>query len=73
MSRRTQADRLVDFVRLLKDLGAAGLCGAEVSRRLHVNPSTLQYWKSGGEPRYSDGVRLLDLCRESQESAYGSE
>lgn len=65
MSRRTQSDRLVDWPLLLGELERAGLSGAEVARRLGVPQPTVHHWKTGAEPGYSDGARLIALHLEA--------
>lgn len=60
MSGRS-GETLLDCARMLTELGSAGISNAEVARRLGVMPSTVQRWKSGSEPGYSMGVRLIDL------------
>lgn len=64
MSRRTGAAKLVDWRLLFADLARAGLTAAEVARRLEVNASTVHHWRTGGEPGYSDGSRLVALHAE---------
>ena len=54
----------IDCFRLLADLKQWNLSEAEVARRLSVPRSTLEGWKEGSEPRYSDGCRLVELHAE---------
>lgn len=51
----------LDCFRLLAEMNKCGVNTAEVARRLGKAHSTVQKWKEGAEPCYTDGVRLLDL------------
>lgn len=51
----------LDCFRLLNEMDKAGVNNAEVARRLGKGKSTIQYWKSGGEPCWSEGNRLIAL------------
>jgi CENP-B N-terminal DNA-binding domain len=51
----------LDCFRLLLELKDAGVSNNEVARRLGVPPTTVQGWKAGAEPRWSDGERLRQL------------
>lgn len=61
MSRRTQATKLVDWFKILTELKGAGISNAEVARRLKVPATTVNSWRYGTEPNYSDGYRLIEL------------
>lgn len=50
-----------DWFRLLADLNKAGICNAEVARRLNVPRWKVHDWKMGTEPSYFDGDRLVTL------------
>jgi len=51
----------VDWFRLITNLEAKGFSLRYQSESAQVSPSAIHYWKSGGEPRHSAGVRLIDL------------
>lgn len=51
----------IDCFRLLTDLQRWNVNASEVAERLNVPRSTLQHWKDGVEPKYSDGCRLIEL------------
>jgi DNA-binding transcriptional regulator YiaG len=51
----------LDCFRLLADMQKAGVNNREAARRLGKPASTVQRWKEGAEPCYSDAVRLIDL------------
>lgn len=51
----------LDCFRLLADLNRAGMSNAQVGRKLGKGRSTVQKWKLGAEPGYTDGCRLVAL------------
>lgn len=62
---RQRQEPRTDWFRVLADLARAGAGNRAVARRLHVARSTVLGWKSGSEPRHSDGELLLDLWVEA--------
>lgn len=59
-----QADRRVDWFKVITQLSRAGLSPHAVSDAIGVPRSTLIGWKQGAEPRYTEGERLVSLwCR----------
>jgi hypothetical protein len=62
MARYRVVARRTDWFRVLADLQyVAKIPNADVALRVNVAPSTVRGWKSGSEPRYDDGERLLSL------------
>lgn len=53
----------VDWFRVLADLQTAGLCNAEVARRLGLTAQRLNTWKLGHQPAHGEGDSLLALYR----------
>jgi hypothetical protein len=51
----------LDCFRLLAELHRAGVNNTEAARRLGKPRATVQHWKEGAEPCYTDGKRLIDL------------
>lgn len=51
----------LDCFRLLAEMDKAGMCNAEVARRLQKPATTIQRWKDGAEPGYTDGCNLVEL------------
>ena len=56
-----QADRRVDWFKVITQLSRAGLSPHMVSDSIGVPRSTLIGWKQGAEPRYTEGERLVSL------------
>lgn len=60
----------IDWQRIVLNLKSAGFSCAWISRKIHINGGYLQRVANGTgtEPRFSDGMKLLDLhhdlCRE---------
>ena len=51
----------IDWFRLITDLERAGFTHDKIARQLVASRSSIFYWKTGSEPRYSDGERLIRL------------
>jgi hypothetical protein len=64
MSALFTAPPKVDWFRVFVDLEKAGLCLAEVARRMNIPRTTLEHWRNGGEPKHSGGDALLAYYRE---------
>ena len=52
---------MTDWFRIISDLERAGWTHARIGKHHGVHPTTITAWKRGIEPRYSDGVKLLEL------------
>lgn len=56
----------LDCFVMLAELNKLGFSNAEVSRILgHRNPTTVQHWKEGAQPRYSERVRFVALYEQA--------
>lgn len=53
----------VDWFCVLADLQTAGLCNAEVARRINLSRQRLGTWKAGSQPGYGEGEALVALYR----------
>jgi transposase-like protein len=51
----------LDCFRLLQEMAEAGVSNKEVARRLGKPPSTIEGWKAGAQPSWSEGQRLLQI------------
>lgn len=64
-------DYVCDWFTILADLERSGFPNADVARLIGVPRTTLLGWKSGAQPRWSEGQKLLALhhikikCRET--------
>lgn len=58
---RQSLEPRTDWFRVLADLQRCRLHTRAVARRLGVGKTTVHGWKSGSEPRHSDGERLIAL------------
>lgn len=54
----------IDWFRVFDDLKRNGLSMYAVETRLSIPKSTMNGWKAGAEPKYSEGERLLWLWGE---------
>jgi hypothetical protein len=63
----------VDWFSIFDDLKRQGFSLYEVEMRISVPKATLHGWKSGAEPKYCEGERLLwlwsEVTRRPRESA----
>jgi lambda repressor-like predicted transcriptional regulator len=59
----------VDWFRLIADLKRAGVSGRKLALKLGVSHSTVNYWRSGGTPRYANGVALVGLHSKMDENS----
>lgn len=62
---RQSVEPRTDWFRVLADLQRCRLHTRAVARRLGVGKTTVHGWKSGSEPRHSDGERLIALWCQS--------
>lgn len=53
----------MNFRKLLTELNVAGLSDREVARQVNVSQQAISYLrkKRGGDPRYSLGVKIIEL------------
>ena len=51
----------VDWFQVITQLEAQGVTLRSQANTVGVAPGTVYYWKTGGEPRYYTGSKLLDL------------
>lgn len=55
----------VDWFAVITELERERISIAELAKRCVVSRGTISYWKSGGEPKHSDGQSLLLLYAET--------
>ena len=51
----------VDWREVLRDLASAGVSRYQVAEILETEPSTVQRWAEGSEPRHSTGMAILTI------------
>jgi hypothetical protein len=59
-----------DWFRILRDLKAVGLSYGAVARKVGRDPSTVQGWAEGAEPRESDARVVLALYAKHRPADY---
>lgn len=59
MTRRTAAERSVDWFQVVTEISRAGYSLQATAQSIGVARTTLLGWKQGAEPRHSEGDRLL--------------
>jgi sulfite reductase beta subunit-like hemoprotein len=59
-----------DWFRILRDLKAVGVSYHAVARRCNRNPTTVQAWAEGVEPKESDARVVLALYAKHLPEAY---
>lgn len=55
------ATRRRDWFAILRDLARAGVSMAKVARKCNRNPTTVQAWAEGSEPKESDARVVLAM------------
>jgi hypothetical protein len=60
----------IDWFQVIAQLEAQGITLRTQAGACGVAPGTIYYWKTGGEPRYNTGAKLLDLYGECISSGY---
>ena len=63
----SMAERIrMDWARIIRELGTAGLSINDIAGLLDRAPSTVHDWTRGAEPKHSDGEALLKLYSENR-------
>ena len=59
----TEPER-IDFKQIIADIEAAGISAYKISLMMHRQMTQIKRWKSGREPRYYEGLMLMEIYRE---------
>lgn len=54
----------IDFTKIIAEIEAAGVTPYKLSVMLHRQMTQINRWKAGSEPRYYEGLMLVEIHRE---------
>lgn len=61
MRRLATEPERVDWFQVLVDLGRCGVPASSAAAAIGIPKSTVQGWKQGAEPKFTDGEKLVAL------------
>lgn len=61
MPRLATDPERIDWFQVLVDLGRCGVPASSAAAAIGIPKSTVQGWKQGAEPKFTDGEKLLSL------------
>lgn len=59
----TESDR-IDFRQIIADLEAVGITPYKIASMMHRQFVQVQRWKEGREPKFHEGLMLIEIHRE---------
>lgn len=57
-------DEKIHWFRVIVDISCGGYTAASIGAAIGMSKSTVLNWKQGADPRFEEGLRLIDLWKQ---------